>query len=415
MYSTAGSACPVCHQSDSEPLLTVPRAPVSCGQLFPTREAAVTAGQCKLGIDLCNYCHHIWNTTYDDGSSTIYNQDYYSSFTASAQGRGYQDSLAGDLDRVIGLAGKTVLEIGCGDGYFLKSVHSRGASAIGFEPSSTFHVANSQPGVEVHQDHFAFDALPELDSTVDVVVMRHILEHLPSPISALESLHPCASDRSGPRFLFLEVPNVLQILKDNLYFDFYNDHVQYFSYDSLARLSRSAGWTPLTTIGGDLEFLRLVCVASDDSTDRETGLGDTPVQEAQTSRENEDVILAAAKFRQEFHRWKGELADLLTGYRSDGKSVAVWGAGARGVALLSGIDLPGDTYQYIVDSDPNKHGKFLPVIHQPVSSPERLCQEPVDYILVTSYTYFDEISAQLEWFRSNGGKAIKIYPSPAVL
>ncbi len=71
-------------------------------------------------------------------------------------------------------------------------------------------------------------------------------------------------------------------------------------------------------------------------------------------------------------------------------------------------------YEYVVDSDPNKHGKYLPLLRRPVFSPEQLRLKPVDCVLVTSYTYFDEILAQLDWFRASGGNVIRVYPTPEV-
>ena len=407
MSSFSPFPCPGCEAEDSEPLLTVARAPFSCGQLFATQEAAVQAGQCRLEITQCRSCGHIWNSAYDSAAAALYNQDYYSSFTASSQGRWHQDALSDDLNKVLGLAGKTVLEVGCGDGYFLKSLSSFGARSIGYEPSATFQVAQRQEGIEVYQEHFCFDAPPEAATQVDVVVMRHVLEHLAAPRKALESLR---SGGAGPRFLFLEVPNVLQLMQDNLYFDFYNDHVQYFSSGSLERLCHSAGWLPKTVIASEAEFVRLVCV-NVDTLDAGPPYPDNQVVPAESG----GIESAAATFRRDFQTWRDGLAVLLTGYRGAGKRIAVWGAGARGVALLAGLDMPEGTYDYVVDSDSNKHGRHLPVICQSVSSPERLREDPVDCVLVTSYTYFDEIAAELQWFRTKGGKIIKVYPTPVVV
>ena len=402
--------CPACGSAEMESLLEVPCAPISCGQLFSTRDAAIQAGQCRLEIVLCRQCDHIWNSAHDGTATDIYNDDYYSSFTASSQGRQYQETLARNLDQMVRLARKTVVEIGCGDGFFLQSLHSLGARAIGFEPSSTYGIAKIQTSAEIYQEQFSFESPPEIDSKVDVVVMRHVLEHLTSPRKALECLKSNFSGPMGPRFLFLEVPNVFQLLKEHLYFDFYNDHVHYFSYSSLTRLSNSAGWFPLAPMGGDAEFLRLVCVNPVTGAKLDAGPG-----ESLFPSESEDIASAASRFREDFQQWREGLVKLLSNYRAAGSRMAVWGAGARGVALLSGLGLPGGTYEYIVDSDSNKHGKYLPVIHQHVSPPERIRQDPVDCVLVTSYTYFDEIVAQLDWFRSMGGKVIKVYPTPVVV
>lgn len=82
---------------------------------------------------------------------------------------------------------------------------------------------------------------------------------------------------------------------------------------------------------------------------------------------------------------------------------------------MSGLELDRESFAYVVDSDPNKHGKYLPIVHLPIYPVEQLKLDPVDSVIVTSYTYFDEILAQLGWFLSAGGKVIRVYPMPKLV
>ena len=404
-----GAHCPGCRAGAGEPLFSVDRAPVSCGRLFATLEQAARAGRCRLEIVLCAECGHIWNAAHQGTPGDLYNDDYYSSFAASEQGRRYQESLASDLNRVVTVSGKTVLEIGCGDGHFLGLLGNLGANAVGYEPSSTFDLAEKRPGIKVFREQFSFDGSSPEGSDADFVVLRHVLEHLDSPLNVLKSLAAGHPGGGSPDYLFLEVPNVAQLLRDNLYFDFYNDHVHYFSQGSLAHLCASAGWRPTAWIDGRGEFLRLVCVS--ESTD--AGLHRT-ASPGGGLEEGGDIGVAARRFRRDHRQWREQMVEIVGNNTGSGRRMAVWGAGARGVSLLSGLGTPDDSYAYVVDSDPNKQGKYIPGVQLPVYGPERLRQYPVESVLVTSYTYFDEIWAVLDWFRSSGGKVIRIYPSPEV-
>ena len=377
-------------------------------------------GLCQLQITLCVNCCHIWNAGYQDDPEALYDQDYYSSKAASPRAREYQEALTGELDRLVGVRGKTVLEIGCGDGLLLKSLGARGANGIGFEPSSTFHISKEQAGIRVFNEPFPFDGILDwgtldlatlkLQPQVHLVVMRHVLEHLDSPREVLRSLRTQSLGQPGPRFLFLEVPNVYHLLQERLYFDFYNDHIHYFSIQSITRLLQSAGWAPMVRTNTAAEFLGLVSANGGCGVREAAPAGDSAVP-----AEGEPIARVAMEFRRDFARWKSRMLELITGCREQGQRLAVWGAGSRGVALLAGLDLPDGSYSYVVDSDPNVHGKYLPMNDRPVHSPEWLRQEPVDCVLVTSYTYFDEICAQLDWFRSKGGRIIKAYPNPELV
>jgi hypothetical protein len=404
------ASCPVCSAQQGEILLSVEHAPVSCGALFPSGNAAASADQCRLDITFCSACGHVWNAAHQTAPESLYGDDYYSSFTASSQAQEYQESLAKEVDRRVQVADKTVVEIGCGDGFFLETLSSMGATAIGFEPSSTFELADARPGIQVHHRYFSFDgASRDAVGKADIVAMRHVLEHLASPRGVLKSIREDAFDPPGPELLLLEVPNAAQLLMDSLYFDFYNDHVQYFSYGSLSLLARNTGWTPLVRLGCGGEFLRLLCV--NDSHQAEP----TPTADPPGLDPKEAMVSAAESFRTGFQEWKRRLTALVAQQTEGGGRIAVWGAGARGVSLLSGLGLPGDTYQYLVDADPHKRGKFVPLIPRPICPPEQLRTDPVDCILVTSYTYFEEILGQLDWFRSQGGKVIRVYPTPELV
>ena len=109
------------------------------------------------------------------------------------------------------------------------------------------------------------------------------------------------------------------------------------------------------------------------------------------------------------------MVGILNSLKEDGKRIAVWGAGARGLALLAGLGMSEGFFEYAIDSDRNKHGKYLPAVYLAVRPPEQLDLDDIDCVLVTSYTFFNEIWDQLSPFRKNGGRICKVYPSPEIV
>ena len=106
---------------------------------------------------------------------------------------------------------------------------------------------------------------------------------------------------------------------------------------------------------------------------------------------------------------------MLSELCAQGKTIAVWGTGSRGVAMITSLQFEQFKTQYVIDSDSNKHFLYIPGILSQVFPPERLRQEPVDYLIITSYTYFDEIFSSLTWFREQGGRFIKVYPNIEII
>ena len=105
------------------------------------------------------------------------------------------------------------------------------------------------------------------------------------------------------------------------------------------------------------------------------------------------------------------LAFLLTAAR-DGQSVAGYGAPGKGNTLLNHCGIRSDLLQYTVDRSPVKQGKFLPGTHIPIYAPERLAETRPDYVLVLPWNLRDEISRQLDYVRSWGGRLV--FPIPAL-
>ena len=220
-------------------------------------------------------------------------------------------------------------------------------------------------------------------------------------------------EKKKKSYLFIEVPNIVHSLENNLFFDFYHDHVQYFSLSSLRVLGYNAGWKLSHEIAGSDEFLRVVFTPCGRISDeQETGWD---LYEHETYPTTTESIASALNFAQNFTGWRDDLKKIHQSIKGNGGRIAVWGAGARGLAVLSGLELSEGFFEYAIDSDKNKYGKYLPATYLEVLPPEQLISDPVDCVLVTSYTYFDEICRQLHQFRKYGGKIIKVYPIPQMI
>jgi len=109
---------------------------------------------------------------------------------------------------------------------------------------------------------------------------------------------------------------------------------------------------------------------------------------------------------------KSDLLKFLLAAAADGRSVAGYGAPGKGNTLLNHCGVRSDLLQYTVDRSPVKQGKFLPGTHIPIYAPERLAETRPDYILVLPWNLRDEITAQLDYVRSWGGRLV--FPIPTL-
>jgi hypothetical protein len=109
-------------------------------------------------------------------------------------------------------------------------------------------------------------------------------------------------------------------------------------------------------------------------------------------------------------RIKGDLLEFLLSAAREGRSVAGYGAPGKGNTLLNHCGIRSDLLSYTVDRSPVKQGMFLPGTHIPIYAPEQLAQTRPDYIVVLPWNLREEISKQLEYVRSWGGRLV--FPIP---
>jgi hypothetical protein len=106
---------------------------------------------------------------------------------------------------------------------------------------------------------------------------------------------------------------------------------------------------------------------------------------------------------------------LLRGFAATGKSLAAYGAPAKGNTLLNYCRIDTGLIPYTVDRNPLKVGTFTPGMHLPVLPVETLLDRQPDYVLILPWNFADEIMRQQAEYRRRGGHFILPVPVPTIV
>lgn len=354
------NVCRLCGSNDLTVCLTLENAPRNIQRLLTPEQIAEDRAM-TLRVYQCAECGfaQLVQTLAED-----YYADYLMAVSHSPQMNAYQNEQATDFVTRFNLRGARVIELGCGDGNYLHYLQNAGAIVCGIEPSRRFQAAARARGFSVIEGYVG-RATPIPGAPYAAFVTRQVLEHVPDPNDFLQGARRLlAPDGVG----LIEVPSLEQAFTGARFYDFFADHLNYFSARTLRYALERNCLEVLEIARGMNGEYNVVYV-------RNTR-GDDWASLQQTA---DDIARAIGEF--------------VHTYYARGKRVAAWGAGGKGITVLATAH--GAGIAYVVDADPNKQGRFTPVSHLPIVAPEHLQTDPVDALILTALAHRDEILAQL--------------------
>ena len=112
---------------------------------------------------------------------------------------------------------------------------------------------------------------------------------------------------------------------------------------------------------------------------------------------------------------KAELLALLRGLKAEGKTLAAYGAAAKGATLINYVGIGTDLVDFVVDRNVHKQGKYMPGRHIPIFGPDELLEVQPDFVLLLAWNFAAEIMAQQAEYARRGGRFVVPVPEPKVV
>jgi SAM-dependent methyltransferase len=222
--------CPICNVGNVLSVLEILDVPVHIGMLWSSKDIARQCPKGNINLGFCKSCGFITNLSFEP-SLLEYTEPYDNSLDFSPRFRNYAHSLALHLIERYDLFNKELIEIGCGNGYFLRLLCELGGNrGVGFDPSyeHTKNKSSVSKQITFIKDFYS-DKYHNVK--IDFICCRHVLEHIYNPTEFLISLRNIIGNQLHIS-LYFEVPNVLFSLRDLSIWDIIYEHCSYFSPES---------------------------------------------------------------------------------------------------------------------------------------------------------------------------------------
>jgi len=233
--------CPVCQKHNPHLFFVRKQVPIHQNLVIASHKEAVSIPRGNLSIAICDKCGFAFNCEFD-ANIEHYGSHYDNGQEWSATFKEHTKSLKHYLLNEKSLRNKTILEIGCGQGEFIADL-VRDANyknkGIGLDPSYVGHSSVLNGQLQFYPVLFDADFK---DVSFDVVIARHLIEHIADPMVLLAQIFECLKNAGGGR-VFFETPCLEWILTNKVVWDFFHEHCSYFSASSLRTAFELTGLT----------------------------------------------------------------------------------------------------------------------------------------------------------------------------
>ena len=401
--------CRHCNATLTLPLIDLGFAPPSNAYLS-TQQLQQPEKKYPLRVLVCQTC---WLAQTEDFAQAheLFDADYayFSSF--SSTWLEHAKLYAAEMSARFHLSSSShVVEIAANDGYLLQYFKAANIPCTGVEPTASTASAARAKGIDIVQEFFGValaNTLIAQGKQADLTAANNVLAHVPDINDFVAGFTVLLKPNGVATF---EFPHLMQLMALNQFDTIYHEHFSYLSLIAVQRIFAANGLTVFDveehpTHGGSLRVFA-----------QRTDTGKQPISDrvAKMLRAEDAIGIQTEKYYLAFQvraeKVKDDFVNFLADAKRQGKTVAAYGAAAKGNTLMNFAELGSDLIQYVVDKNPAKQGKFMPGSRIPIVSPEALRSPRPDYLVILPWNIAEEVMQQNAVLAELGTQFVKAVP-----
>jgi SAM-dependent methyltransferase len=363
-----------------------------------------------LRVLVCNQCWLVQTEDYA-GAEELFDADYaYFSSFSSTWLKHAEKYIVDMAERFKLDANSHIVEVAANDGYLLQYAKARGIPCLGVEPTKSTADAARAKGIEIVEEFFGVKLAEKLvaqGKQADLTAANNVLAHVPDINDFVTGFATLLKPAGVSTF---EFPHLLRMVTENQFDTIYHEHYSYLSLTAVKHIFEANGLSvfdveELPTHGGSL---RVYAQRAD--------VGKREISPNIVTLLNLEISAGISTpdfyqgFQEKANKVKDNFVAFLVQAKNAGKTVAGYGAAAKGNTLLNYAGVRSDLLPYVVDLNPAKQNKFLPGCRIPIVAEIHLKQSKPDYVVILPWNLRAEVITQLAYIRDWGGQFVTAVP-----
>jgi SAM-dependent methyltransferase len=355
-----------------------------------------------LRLNLCEDCTHL-QLSHAVNPDLLFKHYLYVSGTSKTL-KEYFDWFVDYTQQFFVNKPNTVLDIACNDGTQLDSFKDRGFTTYGVDPAENLYEISSKKH-EVICDYFTDAHVDTLKAkNIDVINAQNVFAHNSYPVKFLQQ---CRDIMHEDSVLFVQTSQANMVM-NNEFDTIYHEHLSFFNANSMNELAKRAGLHLINVEKTPIHGTSYVFVFK-----KQTAPGNVKdVLRLERGHALQD-LQTYEMYAQKCYGVLEQLKEAISEYRINYRIVG-YGAAAKGMTLINAGNL---YFDFVIDDNPMKQGKYCPGSHIPVVSIDELDKYEDESIIFIplAWNFFDEISSKIKAKRNNPkDKFLKYFPKVTI-
>ncbi len=411
MHYTLRDTCRICSSRNLVKFLDFGQMPLAGGFIKP--EQIAQEKLYPLTVVFCRQCKEV--QILETVPADVLFKDYrFVASTTTTLSKHFIDYAAEMTGRFLS-KGALVVEFGSNDGVLLKPFNDLGVQAVGVEPAANIAKLAIAKGCRVVNDFFNTKSAAHVEQQygpADLVCANNVFAHIDDmhePMRAIIRL-------LKPDGIFVFEVHYLVSLIESYQFDMiYHEHMMHHSLTALSYLMNLYQMEifdakPVATHAGSIRVY-----AQKKNTGKHAcsvHVGKLLDYERTIGLDREETFI---KFGKDVYKKRDDLIRLIAHLHAQGKRIVGYGASGRASVHLNFCKFPTTVIPYVTDASPERQGRLIPGMHNPIVPPDRIKEDKPDYALLFAYNYFEEVMNKEQDFMRRGGRFIVPLPEPKII